>query len=117
VALLAGTSVDLRDANGVEFQPEDGKLYEIEVRCVATELSAAGGRAMWIHDLLVQQESGTITILNDNSTLSVPLATGWTFAISVPGAALKLTFTKPVTTNDVRVKATVRFGEVSRLSV
>lgn len=118
VALLAGTTIGLVDDDSAHFTLENGKLYEIEIRCVATELDAAGGRAMWVHDLLVQQESGTITILNNNTTLSVPLATGWSFAVSVIPTPdrLRLTFTKPVTTYDVRVKATVRFGEISRLN-
>jgi hypothetical protein len=120
LATSGGGSVNLTDIDGNEFTLEDGKAYEIEIRCVAIELDAAGGDALWIHDLLVRQEAGVMTIRTDNTTLSVPGATGWTFAISVVAGIppyLRMTFTTAIgTVNDVRVKATVRFGEISRLN-
>ena len=112
------SSYGVNNPTGFDKVLENGAVYALAIRCVATKANApAGKQAMWKRDVLAKNVGGTVTIVNENLTLSVPNASGtlWTFNITGTLAGTVTMDVDPQGDN-VRAVATVDWTEVLFLS-
>jgi hypothetical protein len=83
----------LTDTDGGQLSLVEGRAYAVRARCVATQTSPAGNRALWLDDLLVHMTGGIAIIDASNSVWAVPNGNAWTIAYTAVGADIVATFT------------------------
>ena len=109
----AGQSFDLTSfSNNLSF--ENNKSYDINLRVLIVNSSGTATCARFIFDILAYQQSGILTLVNINNTLSNDNSTGWSVNISTDSLNTLMINVPASGTDDRRAIATIEWREISR---